>query len=69
MKPPALFLSPLPGGGEAYHIDVESRTRVVKACEDPALLRAALDYIHLQKSVRTAIERRLRALEYASAAN
>lgn len=41
---------------------VEERLQRVSACTDPAQLRAALDTPNLQKTVRFAIERRLRRL-------
>lgn len=42
--------------------DVAGRLQRVSACTDPAQLRGALDHPNLQKTVRTAIERRLRSL-------
>jgi hypothetical protein len=45
-----------------YYCDTQSRLRAVKDCADPALLEDALLIESLQKSVRTAIERRIKVL-------
>ncbi len=45
-----------------YYCDAESRLRAVKDCDDPELLQDALQSQSLQKTVRTAIERRLKKL-------
>lgn len=44
-------------------LDVPGRLDLVRKCTDATLLREALTDAGLQKTVRTAIERRLRALE------
>jgi hypothetical protein len=45
-----------------YHVDAQSRLRAVKDCTDPQVLADALHSTGLQKTIRTAIESRLKAL-------
>lgn len=49
---------------QTWHCTADDRLHAVSACTDPALLREALDLeVDMQKTVRLAIERRLRKLE------
>jgi len=59
------FAIPAPGGGTrmTYHTAADDRLRAVKLCTNLPLLHEALQAEHLQKSVRIAIERRIRKLE------
>ena len=50
-------------GFETRIIDVTGRIAAVANCHDVAKLRDALDTDGLQKTVRTAIERRIKLLE------
>lgn len=50
-------------GFETQIIDVTGRIAAVTACHDVANLREALNVDGLQKTVRTAIERRIKQLE------
>lgn len=62
----AIFAGPVydtPSGRiETSLLTVDDRLRAVAAADNPAVLRAALDVPNLQKTVRVAIERRLRKL-------
>lgn len=55
-------------GTRCMAVDVDSRVRIVAACTDLQQLHDALQLIGLQKSVRAAIERRLRQLARERAA-
>lgn len=50
---------------QSYHCAADDRLRCVANCTDVATLRAALGAEGLQKSVRDAIERKIRRLERA----
>lgn len=59
-----LFQTRMPGLKHPTHeLSAADRIRRVQACVSSALLLEALDDPTLQTTVRTAIERRLRALE------
>lgn len=66
IKPFAASSHRLPGGLgliHTYYMSVEDRLRWVAGCLSTNLLRDALRVDGLQKTVRAAIERRLRKLE------
>lgn len=50
-----------------YERSADDRNRWVARCDDPALLNECLRVHDLQKTVRTGIERRLRALAKTAA--
>ncbi len=67
---PALFRGPVYEFDgrhvQTCHCAADDRLRAVAACTEPALLRECLDLApDMQKTVRAAIERRLRKLERA----
>lgn len=59
------FTAPDGQGGTQmlYHLAADDRLRAVKSCTDLEVLREALGASDLQKTVRLAIERRIRKLE------
>lgn len=58
-----LFLVERHGGMASYYMDVQSRLEAVKRATDVDALRDALTDSGLQKTVRVAIERRIKQLE------